>query len=483
MIVPLFQFSALAIWVMTALAVPCSRYSSCKLDTSSGVVFGSSENGVRSFLSIPYAKAERFHAPQPVQHPRNNLPVNSNQLPPFCPQDSSYQPQDENCLFLNVYAPSGKRKLPVMVWVHGGSFMSGGSADPSIIPTAFVSNQDVIVVTFNYRLGALGFFNSPQTGANAGVQDAMAAFTWVKKNIKLFGGDPDNITAFGQSSGATMIRLLLTAQHTGFDKAILQSDPMAFDGSTNDFSRNISLAVSSAINCSIYDKKCLSKASVESIVTASSSIDSVRVEKFPDSGSLVYDFGPTIDGRIFKETFYDALVVQGKQIRQPLIIGTVQNEAADLVPESSWPALKTFEQLGTNLVWQCSNICNSNLIGHVYEYIFTTGELFFTSDSACDDASNNLVCHQSDIAPLFGSFGYFNLTESREVKKFGQQIQSRWASFARSSNPNTGSYSKWSQTPPPLSIGQSKAKVYGCDCQEYFHQTRNQLGALMGAYM
>lgn len=119
----------------------------------------------------------------------------------------------EDCLHLNVYTPhlpkqSADKKLPVMIWVHGGGFMAG-SGDSDFYSPEYIVQEDVIVVTINYRLGALGFLYLPQEGisGNAGLKDQVLAFKWVNENIEKFGGDPNNVTLFGESAGGSSIHI------------------------------------------------------------------------------------------------------------------------------------------------------------------------------------------------------------------------------------------------------------------------------------
>jgi len=150
--------------------------------------------------------------------------------------------QDEDCLTLNVWTPAGARpgaKLPVMVWIHGGSF-TGGSGANAIYDGTHFAERGVVLVTVNYRLGRLGFFAHPALSAEQpgqplgsyGIMDQIAALKWVKANIAAFGGDPANVTAFGESAGGIAINFLMTSpQAKGlFQKAISESGFGRFTG-------------------------------------------------------------------------------------------------------------------------------------------------------------------------------------------------------------------------------------------------------------
>ncbi len=135
-------------------------------------------------------------------------------------------PQSEDFLYLNVWTtePEPDIKQPVMVWIHGGGFLNG-SASLKLWTGEQLCQEGVIVVSLNYRLGAFGFLTDPDVGANFGVQDWVAALEWVRINIGAFGGDPDNLTVFGQSAGGAATRALLSTPSARglFHKAVIQS--------------------------------------------------------------------------------------------------------------------------------------------------------------------------------------------------------------------------------------------------------------------
>ncbi|MFX1344795.1 MAG: carboxylesterase/lipase family protein [Promethearchaeota archaeon] len=206
------------------------------VDTTHGKIRGYSRRGVIKFKGIPYAAPPigslRFKAPAPVE-PWSGV-LDATQFSPVSIQPPSNlefgepMPQSEaECLTLNVYTQkldNGKR--PVMFWIHGGGFITGSAV---IYDGArLVLRGDVVVVSINYRLGYLGFFympDMPDTTANAGLLDMIAALEWVKKNISKFGGDPNDVTIFGESAGSVAVATLLAMPSAKglFHRAILQS--------------------------------------------------------------------------------------------------------------------------------------------------------------------------------------------------------------------------------------------------------------------
>jgi para-nitrobenzyl esterase len=213
----------------SSLAGTCIAAPTVTID--SGNLIGKSGDGVDAYLGIPYAAAPigagRFAAPKAVAHwakPRDATTYGAN-----CPQPSTdglaggfgawtseytiSGPISEDCLFLNVWAPpptSGSRH-PVLLWIHGGGF-STGSGSVAIYEGAQLAKQGIVVVTINYRLGALGFLAAPTLGAhpgNYGILDMIAGLKWIKRNIASFGGDPSRVTIAGQSAGSAAVHVLL----------------------------------------------------------------------------------------------------------------------------------------------------------------------------------------------------------------------------------------------------------------------------------
>ncbi|MHA1729220.1 MAG: carboxylesterase/lipase family protein [Promethearchaeota archaeon] len=203
------------------------------VETKSGKIQGYITRSVKKFKGIPYAEPPigklRFAPPKPIKW---NGIFEATQWGPECPQPkseiwpSSNEKNENNCLTLTVWTPAlDDEKRPVMVWIHGGAFTTGGSNwyDGSRL----VLRGDVVVVAINYRLGALGFLYLPELleEANVGLLDQVLALEWVKDNIEKFGGDADNVTVFGESAGGMAIGTLLTMPKAKglFHKAIPQS--------------------------------------------------------------------------------------------------------------------------------------------------------------------------------------------------------------------------------------------------------------------
>jgi len=210
---------------------------------AAGSVVGVGDGSIVSYKGIPYARppvgALRWRSPQEV--PAWTAPLQADHFGADCMQkpfiyDSAplRTVPSEDCLYLNVWAPRGRpqAKRPVMVWIHGGGFVNGGSS-PAVYDGAAFARSGVILVSLNYRLGRFGSFAFPGLAgkngepaiANFGLLDQIAALQWVKRNIAAFGGDPDNVTLFGESAGGMSVHLLIMspAARGLFTRAIVES--------------------------------------------------------------------------------------------------------------------------------------------------------------------------------------------------------------------------------------------------------------------
>eukprot|EP00588_Corethron_pennatum_P030297 CAMPEP_0194337608 /NCGR_PEP_ID=MMETSP0171-20130528/76876_1 /TAXON_ID=218684 /ORGANISM="Corethron pennatum, Strain L29A3" /LENGTH=253 /DNA_ID=CAMNT_0039101451 /DNA_START=1 /DNA_END=759 /DNA_ORIENTATION=- len=208
----------------------------------------------------------------------------------------------EDCLYLNVFTPAGhtarsrvlggaaQSLLPVMIWLHGGAFQQGAAARAEYEGRE-LAGRDLIVVSVNYRLGALGFMVSVDDGVygNFGLMDQRAAISWVHENVKSFGGDPDQITLFGESAGAVMIglHLLMDGAGTKFHRAIMQSDPTGYSFRSVAVANFLGDALKREVDCR--DLACLRTERVEEIVAAQKSLMGV-----PRSVGDFFTWGPTL---------------------------------------------------------------------------------------------------------------------------------------------------------------------------------------------
>ncbi|WP_134767233.1 carboxylesterase family protein [Nocardioides sp. 1609] len=215
-----------------------------RFECAAGVVVGWRDAGVVRATGLRYARAERHAAPvaEPAV-PAEDGPILATSWAPACPQVGSPLlqrmfpagfgdlDQDEHCQALSVTLPEDAAPgddLPVMVFFHGGSYVSGAGDVPMHDPATLVREERVVVVSVNYRLGLFGFLGDADRPANLGLLDQVEALRWVRRNVRGFGGDPGNVTAFGESAGADAVLHLMVADGAAglFRRAIVQSAPL-----------------------------------------------------------------------------------------------------------------------------------------------------------------------------------------------------------------------------------------------------------------
>jgi para-nitrobenzyl esterase len=296
--------------------------------TDAGQVAGVATGGVTAFRNIPYAAAPvgelRWRPPQPVT-PWSGVRSGS-AYGPICMQvypkgDNGVGPlpMSEDCLSLNVFTPDLKpgSKAAVMVWIHGGGFVNG-SGTAALYDGSALARQGVVVVTLNYRLGRFGFFAHPALSkeagagpvANYGLMDQIAALEWVKRNIAAFGGNPSNVTIFGESAGGVSVNRLLVAEPAQglFSKAIVESGLGGETPTSLADAQAQGAAFAARLGVGDGDLKGLRALPAAAIIGAG--------EPNPMAG-----FGPINDG-LYVTGRVDALFAAGRQARVPLIIGS-----------------------------------------------------------------------------------------------------------------------------------------------------------------
>ena len=305
------------------------------VETAHGPVRGTDDGKAMSWKGVRYAAPPlgklRFRAPQPPQ-PWNE-PADALRYGKVCPQPpvpnfpmNLGAGPDEDCLTVNVWAPSGTAPgdaKPVMVWVHGGAYVLGSGSQPYYDGRRLSRGGDVVVVTFNYRLGAFGFLEVPGFDTNNGLRDVLAALRWVQDNIAAFGGDPGRVTVFGESAGAGIVTTLLAvpAAEGLFAGAIAQSSPVT---SVYDRSRAqlVTDEVLKFLEIPPGEERRLTDVPVSALIAATKKVfDEVPVR---NPGTLA--FVPVVDGELLLD-YPVALARNGRTHPVPLIIGTNKNEA------------------------------------------------------------------------------------------------------------------------------------------------------------
>ncbi|HOX28496.1 MAG TPA: carboxylesterase family protein, partial [bacterium] len=406
------------------------------IPTDKGKVSGTLKQkaGVCAYKGIPYAKPPvgelRFKAPvEPVAWSET---LNAKKYGGECPQypmglkPSGTPVGNEDCLYLNVWHPveSASERLPVMVFVHGGGFVMGSGSQEWYEGTNLASRGKVVVVTLNYRLGPFGFMVHPALkdekgrSGNYGMLDQVAALKWVKKNIAAFGGDPDNITIFGQSAGGASIGLLVVSPMTKglYNKAIVQSGPVIMMNRTIKSEAPTGLKAAEMLGCKdiATAAACLRKIDALEFIKIVKPVIGLLSDTEIVSG---FPFQPVIDGYFYPEAA-DKLFAAGKyDVKAPILLGGTKDEAtifiagrkieteesflsnlksdaesiektygvpidvnmiSSLYPVSAYPSPKiAYTDVITDLAFTCPNKILADIIsksgGTPYVYYFTKG--------------------------------------------------------------------------------------------------------------
>jgi len=327
--------------------------ASLKIDD--GELNGSVEGKTRRFLGIPYAKppVEELRWKRPEKPAKWSSARDATKYGKRCAQNKSDVLQnpasaDEDCLYLNVWAPpaSEKKALPVMFWIHGGGNVNGSASE--IVPYApldsgyyfydgkKLAEKGVVVVTFNYRLGVFGFLSHPSLdeedapAGNQGMWDQVAALEWVKANIAKFGGDPKNVTIFGESAGSYDVCMLVASPKTQglFHKAISQSGGCTTITGTKQQGEATSLVLATNLGCEGDDAAtCLREQSVADLLAASAAI--------PPSATI-RALGPTVDGDFMPDQ-PRTLFKSGEVNQVPYMLGSNHDEGTLFTAGSTVP--------------------------------------------------------------------------------------------------------------------------------------------------
>src|SRR5579863_1833141 len=478
------------ILLMTMLAVPLTALgepSGPQVKTSSGVVEGKEDGAVRTFLGIPYATP-------PVGELRWKPPVaaakwtgvrKATEFGAHCMQGKVFGDMNfrdaggnEDCLTLNVWVPAkpSAAKLPVMVWIYGGGFVAGTTSEARQDGTV-LAQQGVIVVSMNYRLGVFGFFVHPElakgsghnAGGNYGLMDQLAALKWVHENIAAFGGDPGNVTIFGESAGSFSVSAQMASPLAKglFEKAIGESGA-AFSRSGLSFDP---LSVREE-----RDSKLVSQKLEVSTLAELRAIPAQKLlDTFSPPQSQGFDFGPDIDGYFLPEPV-SAIFAAGKQNDVPLLAGWNHDEGSFEVVFS--PQKPTAESMKANAqkefgdkaqeflrlypidtdehlqrsaldyagdqfiamsTWDWIEAQSKTGKSPIYRYRFDLGP-----PSANPNAPKLGAFHSAEIEYVFGQLDSKGDVPWRsEDQKLSQEMQKYWSNFARSGNPNGPGLPKW----------------------------------------
>jgi para-nitrobenzyl esterase len=464
--------------------------------TRSGKVEGLYANGQYEFRGIPYAAApvgvRRWLPPQPVTpwegirsakefgsiSPQNQMP-GSDALPGLSITDR----QDEDCLFLNIATPGLEdARRPVMVWIHGGAFIIGAGSQVMYQNSTLVPRGNVVLVTINYRLGAFGFMNLkeitggkiPATGCE-GLLDQIAAIEWVRDNIGGFGGDPDNITIFGESAGGMSIGCLMgmPAARGKFQKAILESGAANTVSSLED-SVDAAGQFLDILKLKAGDIDGIRSLSAQQIMSAQQLLGDIMRER----EYRMTPFQPVVDGTVLPEIPIVA-INKGSASGVKTLIGTNLDEFQlfNLMD----PGLRRIDEAG--MARRLENFIPSEYVSRVVaayrkarekrgektapadlltaiqsDLMFRISALRLAEAQCRNDqpAYNYLFtwkspvmsgilgsCHALEIGFVFGNYDDTFCGSGPDADALSRKIQDAWASFARTGSPSCKSLGPW----------------------------------------
>jgi para-nitrobenzyl esterase len=466
------------------------------IETTSGKIEGVFRKGLYKFCGVPYATppvGERRWLPptppkpwggtRPAKEFAPTAPQTSMEVPFLEPPDK--QPQSEDCLYLNIWNPRlDGAKRPVMVWIHGGGFTSGAGSWLLYNGRTLSTRGNVVVVTINYRLGALGFLNLnevtkgmiPTTG-NEGLLDQVLALEWVRDNISRFGGDPDNVTIFGESAGAMSIGVLLAMPGARglFHRAILQSGA-AHHVSSLERAEKVAAIFLDILDIKATDINKLRSLTEQQILNAQTEL--MARARDPKSAISNLPFRPVVDGNVIPELPIRA-VAGGSADDVRVLIGTNRDEwKIFAILDKDLPNLNE-----AGLLQRCQNLIRGeDMTGLVEAYrqarsqrnlSVTPAELLtaIASDMTfrmpaiwlaeahyrrqqptfmylfdwVSPLRNGILgsCHALELGFVFGTLDD-NLTGSgEEAQALSRKIQDAWTGFARHGSTSCQSMGKW----------------------------------------
>jgi len=499
------------------------------VETVTGKVAGYIENGLTIFKGIPYATALRFELPQ---RPESWEGIRScRAYGPVCPQAvrTGWQSDEqafafnwddgfpgEDCQRLNIWTPGPDdgKKRPVMVWLHGGGYAAGSGQElPAYDGASLALSGDVVVVTLNHRLNVLGFLDLSAFGekysmtGNLGILDIIVALEWVRDNIENFGGDPGNITLFGQSGGGGKVSTLLaTPRASGlFHKAIVQSGSM-ISAMKPEYSRKIGVEVVRELALQPSQIEELKDIPYRTLLQAGEKAVA-RVAKEAEADglqSLIFGWAPTIDGIVLPEQPFEHEAPEtAKQI--PMIIGTTLHEfsASTYMPDlrnvdlhkareilnqkygdktesfieavaAAYPGFRPVDLFDIDTRFRQGALYQAEMKARqkgapVYMYLFSW-------ESPVLDGSLRAM-HCMELPFVFN-----NIHRSRhmtgggeEASRLADKMSRAWINFARSGNPNITTLPEWD----PYDPGTGATMVFDNQCRMEYHHDRELISFIL----
>jgi len=474
------------------------------IETKFGKIQGYIENGIEVFKGIPYTEPPagelRFKPPiskEPWEGVLNTIKYSACAFQGYSELEEwlgKPSPESEDCLYLNIWTPAtDEDKRPVMFWIHGGAFVIGTGNDPIYDGSALARRGDVVVVTINYRLGLFGFPYIAGNVANLGSLDQILALKWVRDNIALFGGDPDNVTIFGESAGGYSVVSLcsMPAAKGLFRRVIAQSAPL------------IDPAVSDKATMKIIRKLGVKGGNIEDLREKSAKeIIDAQNKVFAAEATNIMALRPLIEGDIWTKHPLKAFQ-EGDCEDIDFMIGTNLEEAKMFTAMKAISALVAqgenalFGYLGTLAIKpeKSKEIINTYKEARAGKLSIEPKDLF---DALLTDVMFRIptirlleaqrphqpntynymftwptpgmggilgACHAMELPFVFGTLEAPTFKEfvviSPETKAISEKMMDAWISFARTGNPNHENIPEW----PAYDVENRATMVFGKQCE------------------
>lgn len=383
---------------------------------------------MQTYHHIRYANSTRYGEPQlnSFEEPKNlgsevvAFPQNRHRLG-FIMGDGESLTLSEDCHFLSIYTPSREGKRPVLVWIHGGAYMTGCGEESAYDGSALAEEGNIVVVTVSYRLGVFGYLYNPQgEPQNLGLKDQLTALRWVQENISFYGGDPQQVTLAGQSAGAHGVASLISyCKEPLFRKAIIQSAPLGLWFSKNYLSKQYHDFLQLI-------GKPVAEASITEMLLAQKRLIETSGKQMSFS-----PYVPTLGKKISVPSLEKVLITWQKDDTSPFVAMRLKHEGTFGGIIDRWAT-----RLSTSLVFKRGNRMYAS-------FLKKNGiEVQLWELSWRPHGSRFGACHCLELALLFGSWerwkgvGMIGDTDETEWRKHSKRLRKQWLEFIKSASIN-----------------------------------------------
>lgn len=460
--------------------------------TAKGDIRGSIEEGIYQYLGVPYARAEERFVPAKEVESWEGV-LDATKTGPISPQSGmlgmsagDQKGTDNNCQNLNIWTPGIEdgEKRAVMVWLHGGGFSTGSANEEGYNGTNLSKSGDVVVVSINHRLGVSGFLDLSAYGekyqysANAGLTDIVSALEWIQENIETFGGDPDNVTLFGQSGGGAKVLSMMTTPYAKglFHRGIVQSgatETMGVTFTSQEASTQLAEKILSRLGIKAENIEDIQNVDMKELEVASQEALQETAEEFkipaPLSAGYAMEWGPIVDGdymptnpvteESFAENGKDIELLIGSNLNEwTTFMGDDQGELTNEEVQAYANAYPEEDEENANKVDTLIRLPMLKIMSHkadqngadVYAYVFTWNE------------SGRGAYHGAEIPFVFNQ-----PQEDQDAQQLAEQMSQLWVNFAKTGVPSAEGIPDWKpyerEQGATMLLDKNSLLVYGHD--------------------